>query len=123
MRLPAYQALSKEQDRINGLPLSGNFLVSGPPGTGKTVMAIYRASLLNKKMRRATLLMYSKVLITYANSAVEEVGVPLDLVSTMHHWLEGYWKRHFNKRPPYLAPYVFDWNSILTTLTERQRGE
>ena len=67
--------------------------------------------------------MYSKVLSTYTKSAVEEVDVPLDLVSTMHHWLEGYWMGHFRRKPPYLTDYDFNWPSILATLTGNEQGE
>ena len=39
LKLPPYQELSKEQDTINNLPLTGTNLVVGPPGTGKTTLA------------------------------------------------------------------------------------
>jgi Cdc6-like AAA superfamily ATPase len=65
MKLPSYQDLSKEQDRINNLPLEGSYLVTGPPGTGKTVMALYRAQMLSKRNAKAQLLMYSRLLSQY----------------------------------------------------------
>jgi hypothetical protein len=73
MRLPSYEDLSKEQDRINNLPLDGSFLVTGPPGTGKTVMALYRASVLQSKKRHVSLLMHSRLLTKYTTSATEEL--------------------------------------------------
>ena len=33
LKLPSYQQLSKEQDAIYNLPLTGSYLVMGPPGT------------------------------------------------------------------------------------------
>ena len=44
VRLPSYEDLSKEQD--DGQPTAirdGDYVVAGPPGTGKTVIALYRA--------------------------------------------------------------------------------
>ena len=56
MKLPTYQDLSKEQDAINNLPLEGTYLVTGPPGTGKTVMALYRAQMISERGERVKLL-------------------------------------------------------------------
>ena len=54
MKLPTYQDLSKEQDAINNLPLEGTYLVTGPPGTGKTVMALYRAQMISERGERVS---------------------------------------------------------------------
>lgn len=42
--LPKYSELTDQQRVIVNLPLDKNHLVTGAPGTGKSVIAIYRAS-------------------------------------------------------------------------------
>lgn len=43
-RLPNGSDLSFEQTDIINLPITKNWVIKGDPGTGKTVMAIYRAA-------------------------------------------------------------------------------
>lgn len=42
-KLPKYSDLTNEQRIIVNLPLDKNHLVTGAPGTGKSVIAIYSA--------------------------------------------------------------------------------
>lgn len=50
IRLPAWNELSKdEQVPILNLPLDKNCVVLGPPGSGKTVLALHRAARLKMK--------------------------------------------------------------------------
>src|SRR6185437_12924577 len=75
VKLPAFEDLSKEQDLIYNLDLDGNFLVSGPPGTGKSVMALYRAQMLSFDDREPAVLTYSNVLQQYTEQAANEIEV------------------------------------------------
>lgn len=112
MRLPSYQALSKEQDRINDLPMDGRFLVTGPPGTGKTVMALYRASMLNKRKRKVKLLMYSRLLSQYTESAVDELDLD-GTVDTYHKWFYSFFWAQYRRTPPSLDKFVYDFGEAL----------
>jgi superfamily I DNA/RNA helicase len=112
MRLPSYQDLSKEQDRINDLPADGRHLVIGPPGTGKTVMALYRAAMLKKQKRRSMLLMYSRLLMQYTESAAEELLLD-GQVSTFHKWFPDYYWANYRELAPQIEPYHFDFAAIL----------
>jgi superfamily I DNA/RNA helicase len=113
MRLPAYEELSKEQDRVNSLPLKGSHLVIGPPGTGKTVMAIYRSKMLRDKKIDVTLLMYNRLLSQYTRRATKQLGID-GKTDTFHSWFCRYYKRLYGRNPPQIEPYVFDWQRILT---------
>ena len=118
MRLPTYQDLSREQDKINNLPLDASHVVIGPPGTGKTVMALYRAEMLSDEGEKAFLLMYSNLLSQYTSSAVDELGID-GMVKTFHKWFYGFWKSTYRCNPPQLAEYQFDWHEILRTLLHK----
>lgn len=109
MRTPSYDDLSKEQDAICVLaPLDGVTLVTGPPGTGKTVVAFYRAEVAAKKKQPPKLVMYNQVLRKYSSNAsdVEQVRKG---VNTFHSWLGGWWYRAFREKIPQLAIYSPDW--------------
>ncbi|MGC4994172.1 hypothetical protein [Nocardia salmonicida] len=113
MRLPAFEDLSKEQDRIYSLDLDGNYLVSGPPGTGKSVMALYRAQALTFDDREPAVLMYSKVLQQYTEQAANEMDVA-GYVTTFHKWFWDFWRQHYRTSPPTITGSSFevDWAQI-----------
>jgi DNA helicase IV len=118
MQLPSYQELSEEQDEVYDLPLDGNWLVTGPPGTGKTVMALYRAKLLNDQGRQVLLQMYNVILRQYIQQAAGELGLTQNKIRNWHSWFKGYWIQNFGSPPPYLGRDVFDfdWDQIFETL-------
>lgn len=112
MKIPSYQQLSKQQDEINNLPMDGSHLVIGPPGTGKSVMALYRAQMYKKGRRDVRLLVHSRLLSQYTQNAVRQLSIGT-LVDTFHSWWTGFYQAHYRRRPPTLAPYVYDWPQIL----------
>jgi len=71
VRLPDYSDLSEEQDSIYlDAPMDGTVFVTGPPGTGKTVIAFYRADVLAEKdPDSVTVAMYNRVLNQYTKNA------------------------------------------------------
>lgn len=115
MRLPAYQELSKEQDKINNLPLGESFLVTGPPGTGKTVMALYRAQMLSKQKVKTSLLMHSRLLSQYTSDAVGSLKID-GVVKTFHSWLGTFYQSEYRCQIPSFAPFEYDWGSVLQKL-------
>jgi DNA helicase IV len=113
VKLPAFEDLSKEQDLIYNLDLDGNYIVSGPPGTGKSVMALYRAQVLTFDDREPSVLMYSKVLKQYTEQAANEVDVA-GYVTTFHSWFWNFWRTHYRNSPPTMTgnSYEHDWAQI-----------
>lgn len=113
MRTPSYEDLSKEQDAICVLaPLDGATLVSGPPGTGKTVVAFYRAEVAAKKQQTPRLIMYNNVLWKYSSNASRNKKVK-EGVNTFFSWFGSWWIKTFKAKYVQVAPYCPDWDKML----------
>ena len=82
MRLPAESQLSREQKEVIAAPTEGTILVMGPPGSGKTVVAMLRERALKKRREQAALVVFNNVLTQYTGN---------DL--TFQTWLNDWWKR------------------------------
>ncbi|OZC48460.1 hypothetical protein CH289_18890 [Rhodococcus sp. RS1C4] len=93
------------------LDFDGNFLVTGPPGTGKSVMALYRAQILSFDERGPSVLMYNNMLQQYTEQAATEMGIA-SYVTTFHAWLGKFWWSTYKETVPSLQPYVPDWPAI-----------
>jgi DNA helicase IV len=115
MKLPSFRELSKEQDKIYNLPLTNNYLITGPPGTGKTVIALYRASMYKKQNQTPIILSLSKLLSSYMGEAADSLEIE-GHIKTYHKWVFDTYKKHFNVRPPQVRDYVFDWPKITSSL-------
>lgn len=114
MRLPAYDDLSKEQDAVTTLPLEGRYLIAGAPGTGKTVVALYRASLMIRRQKAPTMLTYSRLLTEYVRASKLPNTVTSSM-NTFHSWMYGYFRSNYG-RPPMKVPgrqYDHDWDAIV----------
>jgi DNA helicase IV len=127
MKFPKFTELDKEQRAIyNGAPSAESILVMGPPGTGKTVMAFFRAATLQKMHEkhasastRPLVIMFNKTLKNYTSRRDEGVA---DGVScfTLNQWAWGWYKRAVRAGPPPLpgadSNYVYDWHAMLPPL-------
>lgn len=113
MKSPSYEDLSKEQDAICVLaPLEGVTLVSGPPGTGKTVVAFYRAEAAAKKGQDPKLVMFNNVLHRYSSNATENETVRKGL-NTWHRWIAEWWKSVFRRWIPQVQQFHYDWEKVI----------
>lgn len=128
MRLPAYEDISGEQGDATALPLDGNHLVTGAPGTGKSVVALYRAQTLWFDDRTPTVLMYNRLLRQYTDGATGDLGAEVT-VATFHTWFHGFWQRHYRTSPPRPRgssdSWEFDWKAIWSRVVANPppRGE
>lgn len=62
IKLPGIQDLSKEQEDGRALPLDGQHLIIGGPGTGKSVLALLRARRLHSENKQYVFLVYNHLL-------------------------------------------------------------
>jgi superfamily I DNA/RNA helicase len=115
VRLPSYQDLSKEQDEVLSVPLESDHLVVGPPGTGKTVMALHRTTALFEQGFDPRLLMFGRLLAGYTGTAARTQGVD-DRVSTFHSWFYAWFRKATKREAPEANTWEPDWPAVQAML-------
>lgn len=90
MRLPNEAMLSREQREVCYAPIDSSILVTGPPGSGKTVVAIFRSKSLAERGEKVNLVAYNQVLSAYTN-----------MDATFLTWLRRWWRNATDSRFPY----------------------
>lgn len=70
-KLPNQADLTIEQTEIINLPTNKNFVIQGGPGTGKTVMAIYRAGQMPRNAR-VLVLVYNRPLCEFIKTGIKD---------------------------------------------------
>ena len=86
MRMPSEAELSKEQRTIINAPDEGTLLVVGPPGSGKTVIALWRAGNLARRDPPVPvkLTMHNQVLWRYTeNPEINKPSIKKETFSTL----------------------------------------
>ncbi len=112
-----------EQDFALDLPEDGLHLLIGGPGTGKSVIALLRASRLAKKNRPHAFLAYNQLLVHVSKSL--DRNTPKDhktLISagTWKSWFRATWMAQMGTPCPDLGePYLIDWPSIRLQLNAK----
>ena len=114
-QLPSYNDLSGDEDGVLVLPVDDSAVVVGGPGTGKTLMALYRAKLMYDLGRPTFLLMYNRLLSSYTKAALDSLSIG-SVVDTYHHWFPIFWKQHYGVFPPKIDRWTFDWSECKQTL-------
>jgi len=116
IRLPRLEELSRdEQIEILNLPLERTYLITGGPGSGKTILALYRAAQLRNKYKdlNITFLVYNKTLHRYLEKALRDLGLDdVSKVKTWHSWFYHYYKERTGASVPEIRPYCPDWETI-----------
>ena len=116
--LPNAQDLSKDQDAALALPLDGQHLIVGGPGTGKSVVALLRVRRLAAENANYRFLAYNKLL---DQSSRHLFGDDLKAF-TLETWFRKLWKALFKERVPLLQPdrpgayQAINWQSVTDRL-------
>jgi len=123
MRFPKIIDLDQEQRQVfNNAPSDKNIVITGSPGTGKTIMALHRAMKLAQLGKKPHLIMYNRVLAKYTNSGESKTDVK---VSTMHKWIYDWWKGAAILKGKKLPMVIidkynkkFDWKAIFQEIIQ-----
>ncbi|WP_086797223.1 AAA family ATPase [Streptomyces caniscabiei] len=99
-----------QRDCLEALPLTGNHVVSGPPGSGKSLLAAHRAVHLALTGRPTLLLSRSNLMRQLLNGMLQGLTVPGAPVeaATVHGWI----LRHFGYVAPRTQDGWFDWAAL-----------
>ncbi|MFI2288841.1 AAA family ATPase [Streptomyces niveus] len=113
-----YLDLSEEQqDLLRDLPFEGHHLVTGPPGSGKSLLAAQRADLLALTGVRVHLL-------TRSNLLRQTLAVHGDVeVSTVHAWIHAWHRARTGEGAPQAAEDWFDWPELFALAAVEERAE
>jgi superfamily I DNA/RNA helicase len=97
--------LTPEQLSVAQSHLGEHMLVTGPAGSGKTLLLLHRAGHLIREHKVPAssmgVMVYTNVLKRYIRSGVRELDLPEEMVGLFYDWVESYYKRHVRDRMPW----------------------
>lgn len=105
--------IAEQRAVLDRLTEPGHHLVSGPPGSGKSLLAIHHAAALEIVGRPVTLIAHSRLLGQHLNGGGERLGVSLP-IRTFHGWVHA-WYREATGSPLGGARIgAFDWPRLMS---------
>jgi superfamily I DNA/RNA helicase len=126
LELPPFTKMVEQQRKVYGLKLDGRFLVEGPPGTGKSVVALHRAANYARNNRPPTIIMFSRMLRIWTESAIEIAAKEQQCtkaqtdsinVQTYDAWFPTWFEQTFNRQIPRVQV-----NNALQTIPTKYAG-
>ena len=126
MRLPTYDEIARDEEQLEvyEVPFEESLFVVGPPGSGKTVLAVRRAQMAASDGVAVVLITYNRMLrrlIVQSTEEDEEQQVRIQ-AQTMHKFVGDCYYAQTNAGVPSTAPYVHDWKAMFATLKRRGVG-
>ena len=96
--------LTIEQMRAIEMPDDDHVVVLGGPGSGKTMVLLYRARHLMRTRSASPdsfrIFVFTNVLSDYIRSAMDILGIPVTCISTFDDWCRRYYKSEIGASPP-----------------------
>ena len=116
MRLPTWEELIPEQLEIREYPLNQPLFVAGPPGSGKTVLAVQRAEAASREGKTVVLVTYNRMLRRLTTLLRPGSAVP----STMHSFVYHDYRKRTGTA---LDKYDHNWSRMLINLKKCSSSE
>ncbi|SEC02378.1 hypothetical protein SAMN05216483_0899 [Streptomyces sp. 2131.1] len=103
-----------QQTSLDALPFDGNHVVSGPPGSGKSVLAAQRSVMLALTGGPTILLTRSNLLRQSITPLVAALGPRQDavVVATAHSWLSQWYREQTGIAPTRTDAGWFEWTEF-----------
>ena len=120
MRLPTYDELSNDEEQLDVLetPLDEPLFVVGPPGSGKTSLAVWRGNALAELYRERTpVLTYNRMLRRSLGLVAGEHRMDIR-AATMQSYVGQDFARRTRTDVPKIPPnpYAYDWTAMIERL-------
>ncbi|MCY4426802.1 MAG: AAA family ATPase [Halieaceae bacterium] len=121
MRLPTYEELASVEEQLEVLeyPLDQPLFVVGPPGSGKTVLALQRAQMVAVGYGPVSIITYNRMLcrLLALMTDIDEEEVQS---FTMHKFIWNDYKNRTKEEPPSYEHdnYTHNWPAMLTRLEQ-----
>ncbi|MCY3839608.1 MAG: hypothetical protein OXH09_13325 [Gammaproteobacteria bacterium] len=122
--MPTYDELSSDEEQLDILeaPLDESLFVVGPPGSGKTSLAVWRGDALAELYGTATpVITYNRMLRRSLYLVADEHDIDIR-ASTMQSYVgKDYWhqtRTMVPKVPPHR--YEYDWNQMVVRLAKKE---
>ena len=131
MRLPTWEDLESVDEQLDVLewPLDETLFVAGPPGSGKTVLAVRRAQMVAEDESDTVILTYNRMLrrlmalLSEQSGTAQADGVAAftGFIATMQSYVwNDYWARTKSRPPtPPDDRYAYIWSEMLHILEQR----
>jgi superfamily I DNA/RNA helicase len=98
-------SLTAEQLRAVEMPADRHRVISGGPGSGKTLVLLHRARHLADTLRvpdgRFLVLVYTNALSSFLRASLADLGIPESAVRTFDDWCAGHYERHVSPTRPF----------------------
>jgi superfamily I DNA and RNA helicase len=122
VRLPTWDELIAEQLAIWEYPLDQSLFVAGPPGSGKTILAVHRAQAIAGARQSVAMVTFNRML----RRLMELLSGTTVHVSTMQSFVWNDYKARTGSGPPRPnaphASYDYIWPAMLDTLNGHPRA-
>ena len=127
MRLPTWDELSNDEEQLEVLeaPLDESLFVVGPPGSGKTSLAVWRGDALAELYGKIPVITYNRMLRRSLQLVADEYDIDIR-ASTMQSCVWRDFRSRTGNKPPTIPPdpFAYHWKVISERLagTEPDHG-